>query len=300
MFRRMRTRGIALWVGLGILVVSALMWGPAMQTTFAQNGKAPRTIIQVFPGKKAIRKALRQANPGDILNIHAGTYNGTVHIGKENLTLQAAGDGPVIIDAQCSAVRGVHLDADGIIVKGLTVRGATEYAISVEGQTSGEVRNNTVENTCEGAEYGVNVYFSGSIKVVRNTGWGWDDAVVYIGNIDATPNGPLVVKKNTGYDSVRGVIIEDSENVTIKVVKNNLHDNTDTGILIHNSDGVLIQNNTVTNNATNGIHLDPPSANNTVLSNTFTGHTFDINNEGSGNCFTGNTYVTHSGPVNPC
>lgn len=286
--------------GLGLLVVLALMLGSNIPPALAQTNRAPGATIQVFPGTRAIRKALRHANPGDVLNIHTGKYRESVHITKANVTLQAAGDGKVIVDAQCNAVRGIHLDAEGIIVKGLTVRGATEYAISLEGYTSGEIRNNTVVSTCPGAEYGVNVYFSGSIKVVGNTGSGWDDAVVYIGNIDATPNGALVVKKNHGYDSVRGVIIEDSENVNIRVVRNNLHDNTETGILIHNSDGVLIRNNTVTDNTTNGIHLDSPSDNNEVRGNTFTGHTFDINNEGTGNCFSDNTYSTHSGPVDPC
>lgn len=286
--------------GLGVILALMLLLGSNVQPAYAQKMRAPGATIQVFPGTKAIRKALRQANPGDILNIHAGKYKEAVHITKANVTLQAAGDGKVIVDGQCNAVRGIHLDAEGIVVKGLTVRGAMEYAISIEGYTSGEIRNNTVVSTCPGAEYGVNVYFSGSVKVVGNTGSGWDDAVVYIGNIDATPNGALVVKKNHAYDSVRGVIIEDSENVTIRVLRNNIHDNTETGILIHDSDGVLIQNNTVTDNTTYGIHLDSPSDDNEVRGNTFTGHTLDINNEGSGNCFSDNTYSTHSGPVDPC
>jgi hypothetical protein len=82
------------------------------------------------------------------------------------------------------------------MVKGLTVRGAQEYAINLVNITSGEIRKNVVESTCDNADYGINVYNGGSIKVVRNKGTGWDDAVVYIGGIAATPNGPLLVKKN--------------------------------------------------------------------------------------------------------
>ena len=189
------------------------------------------------------------------------------------------------------------MSANGIIVKGLTVRGGIEYTISAVGRTSGAVRNNKVISTCAGAEYGVNVYGSGSILVVGNEGTGFDDAVIYIGGIGSTPSGPLKVKSNNTHNSARGIIIEDSSNVNIKVLQNNVHDTTDTGILIHNSDEILIRGNTVTNNTTNGIHLDSPSDGNIVLNNTFTGQTNDINNEGTGNCFSGNTYVTVSGDV---
>jgi parallel beta-helix repeat protein len=258
---------------------------------------APSATIEVFPGTNAIRKALRKANPGDTLNIHTGTYPARVRVKKANVTLKAAGDGPVIIDAQCQVLTAIHIDADGVTVKGLTVRGAQEYGILILFRVSGEIRRNTLESTCSGAEYGVNVFNSGSIQVIGNTGSGWDDAVVYIGGITSTPNGPLRVKNNKTSESVRGIIIEDSSNVNIKAIRNRVHDNTETGILIHNSDGIVIRNNTVTDNNQNGIRLDAPSSDNVVIGNTFTGHTYDINNEGTGNCFSGNTYVTTNGDV---
>lgn len=283
-------------MGLAMLVVMATAQSAGV--VYAERGAQPRAMIEVFPGPRALHKALRHANPGDVLNIHAGTYNEAVNVKKDNLTLQAAGDGTVIVDGQCNAQKTVNLDAEGITVKGLTVRGASEYDINLEHHASGMIRKNVVESTCEGAEYGINVFDGGSIQVIRNTGSGWDDAAIYIGGINATPNGPLLVKRNNVSNNVRGIIIEDSSTpVKIVVLKNNAHDNTDTGILIHNSDGVNVDRNTVTNNVANGIHLDAPSDNNVVTGNTFTGQTFDMNNEGTGNCFSDNTYVTSSGDV---
>ncbi len=261
---------------------------------------APRATIQVFPGTKALRKALRQANPGDVLNIHAGTYNENLRIKKANLTLQSAGDGTVTVDGQCAETSVINMLAEGVTIKGLNVRGGLFYTINLEHIASGVIRNNVLEGTCEGVEYGVNVFDGGSIQVIGNTATGYDDAGIYIGGINATPNGALLVKKNVTYGNVRGIIIEDSANVAITVKANNVHDNTLTGIFIHNSDGIRIIRNTVTNNVTNGIHLDSSSDSNLVNGNTISGHTFDILNEGTDNCFNNNTYSTSSGDINAC
>lgn len=293
MFQSARLALVAI-IAFALVLVSSLA-----QPVRAQPSRAPGAIIEVYPGDKPIRKALRNANPGDILNLHTGTYPEKVVISKDNITLRAAGDGPVILDPNCNAVAALTLNAEGITVKGLTVRGGTFFAIDLQHQASGTIKNNTVISTCEGAEYGVNVFDGGSIKVIGNRGEGWNDAVVYIGGINATPTGALVVKKNNTRNSTRGIIIEDSTNVNIKVLKNTVHDNTLLGILIHNSDGVLIDGNTVTNNASYGIHLDTPSDDNSVKNNTFSGHTFDIYNQGDGNCFTNNTFTTSSGPTTP-
>src|SRR4030095_8259012 len=83
--------------------ICQLFFGLALAAVFFPYGPvraAPHETIHVFPGTRAIRKALREANPGDVLNIHAGMYSETLEISKNKLTLQAAGDGKVIVDGQ--------------------------------------------------------------------------------------------------------------------------------------------------------------------------------------------------------
>lgn len=283
-----------------LIALTLVLLGSIASPAQAQPARAPGSVIEVYPGNKAIRKALLAAQPGDILNVHTGTYLERIAITKANITLRAAGDGPVVLDAQCNAVAALKLNAENITVKGLTVRGGTFFAIDLQNQASGTIKNNTVINTCgDGAEYGINVFNGGSIKVVNNRGEGWNDAVIYIGSIQDTPTGALVVKKNNTHHSTRGIIIEDSINVNIKAIKNKVHDNTLLGIFIHNSDGVVINGNTITNNVSYGIHLDTPSDDNFVINNTISGHTYDIYNQGDGNCFTNNTFTTSSGPTTP-
>jgi nitrous oxidase accessory protein len=285
---------------LPLLIVSLLFIGLLAPSLDASAPNASSNTIEVFPGTRAIRKALKQAAPGDILNIHAGTYAERVVIKRPNLTLQSAGDGEVIIDAGCNSVATIDVNAEGVLLRGLTVRGGTFFAINLEHIASGTIKKNKVINTCDGAEYGINVFDGGSVKVLKNQGEGWDDAVVYIGGIHATPNGALVVKNNTTHHSVRGIIIEDSSGVDIRVLNNNAHDNTLLGILIHNADNILIRGNTVTGNDDIGLYLDGTSDDDTVINNTFSGNGTDISNDGSDNCFEGNTFTTSQGPINPC
>src|SRR5881396_3830190 len=87
--KAMRRRGLAAGTSLVLAVALA---GPA-----AASGS---TVIEVYPGPDAIAKAIQQAHPGDTLDIHTGRYPEGLIVPKR-LTLRAAGDGPVTVDAGC-------------------------------------------------------------------------------------------------------------------------------------------------------------------------------------------------------
>ena len=147
------------------LVLLILAIGAVQVKAARATASRPAATIQVFPGANAIRKALKNANPGDTLNIHAGTYNEAVRVRKDNLTLESAGDGEVIVDNECNSDTTINLEAEGITIKGLTVRGAGEYDINIIGIDRAVIRQNMVESTCPAAEYGVNVNSSGATTV---------------------------------------------------------------------------------------------------------------------------------------
>jgi parallel beta-helix repeat protein len=210
--------------------------------------------IEVYPSPRAIRKALREAEEGDILNIHAGTY-GHFKVKVAGVLLKPAGDGEVIVDAQCEELATVRVEAPDVTINGLTVRGGTFFAITLEGIASGRIVNNAVENTCEGAEYGVNVFNGGSIKVVGNSGFGWDDAVIYIGGINSTPNGPLMdtlIRDNAVTNNATdGIFLNSTSDDNI--VRNNIFTGHTTDIRNEGEDNCFSDNTYVTSSGT----LDP-------------------------------------------
>jgi parallel beta-helix repeat protein len=292
---------VVCWLAL-LLAVFALSVSNA-GVARALGTASPTNTIEVFPGTNALTNALASAHNGDTLNIHTGTYSEAIIISKRNLILQAAGDGAVTVDGGCNTQYTIAVRANGVTIKGLRVIGADEgfgsYPAEIDftNVTSGAARNNTVEDTCN-AEYGINLFNTGPISVINNKATGFSDSGIYIGGITSTPGGALRAKRNESYGNHEGIIIEDSNGGTIRVNKNQVHDNTTDGIFVRNSDAVTINGNTVTNNVNSGVELDASSDNNRVLNNIVSGHTYDLANDGgTGNCFENNTYTTSNGTI---
>ncbi|TMK79335.1 MAG: DUF1565 domain-containing protein [Actinobacteria bacterium] len=255
-------------------------------------------VIDVFPGPKAIQNALAQAVSGDTLSIHTGTYTEHFSVRTTNVTLTSAGDGPVTVDGACVNRWTIQVLADGVTIQGLSLRGGTFGELTFTRVKRGRVIGSTATDSCAHSEYGINVYLSGSIVIRNNVTSGFGDAGLYIGSITSTPFGALVMQRNETFDNVRGVIIEDSAGGIIQAVQNNVHDNTTAGIWLHNSDGVVVRGNTVTNDGADGIEVDPTSDDNTISFNTVSGHTYDLANEGgTANCFLSNVYTTSLGDI---
>ena len=264
---------------------------------------------EVFPGPNAIENAVMAASAGDTLLIHTGTYNEDVVIGatKSNLTLEAFGDGPVIVDAGCGSFTTIDVNASGVVIAGLRVRGGTYYEIDFQGVPGGLVTGSVVRDTCS-ALYGVNVFnTSGTMTITGSLAVGFADAGFYVGGISNTA-ATVHVTGNYSTGSNRGIIMEDIVTAsTVTVTGNRTWRNRasginaiNAGIFLHNADGLTVDDNTVTNNRHRGIEVDAASSGNVVTNNTISGHTYDLSNLGSGNCFSGNTYTTSNGPLPGC
>lgn len=272
-------------------------------------GARAGTTTQVFPGPNAIQNAVNAATAGDTLLIHAGTYSEDVSIGgtKTNLTLKAFGDGVVYVDGGCGSFTTIDVNAGGVTIDGLRIRGGAYYETDFTGVAGGTVTGSVLRDTCT-ALYGVNVFgTSGTMTVSGNLATGFSDAGIYIGgitNIAAT----VSVSGNYTLGNNRGIIIEDIVPLANVTVTGNLtrinripgESATNAGIFLHFADGVTVDGNTVRRNDDRGIELDANSNGNIVTNNTISNNVFDLSNLGSGNCFSGNTYTTSNGPLPSC
>lgn len=263
---------------------------------------ASSDVIEVFPGPDAIRQALAIAQPGDVLNIHTGTYEEQVTVDVEGVTLRSAGDGQVTIDGSCTVSTTLDVRAERVTIRGLRVIGAgqgfTPIAIDFSFVDRGRVLSSTVEDTCGNAWYGINVYFGGSIRILGNRASGFDDAGIYVGEINSTPFGSLLIQGNDSFGNNKGVIVQNSSGVDIQVVDNAIHDNDETGIWVNVADGIRVYRNNVMNNAATGIEVDASSDGNQIRRNRVLGHAFDLyNGGGTGNCWLGNVYETSFGDI---
>jgi parallel beta-helix repeat protein len=160
--------------------------------------------------------------------------------------------------------------------------------------------------------YGVNVFDTEDVLVSGGTYQGYNDAGVYIGGIRRTAS----VVEVTGTDTTqnnRGIIVEDSaENVDILVANNTTNGNdvgfNPTGIFLHNADGIVLSGNVANGNSGPGIWLDSASDNNRLVDNQAGGNgglqggaPADLQNDGVGNCGSGNVFGTMQGnPFGAC
>ena len=67
---------------LAMVVFAGILSWPG--TALALSGPTGGTVIEVYPGPDALKKALASANSGDVLNIHAGVYPEHVTITTSN------------------------------------------------------------------------------------------------------------------------------------------------------------------------------------------------------------------------
>jgi parallel beta-helix repeat protein len=283
-----------------LLAAAAVLIGAA---TFTASASAK--TIDVKPKRPgAIQKAIDDAARGDTLRIHEGRYIGAISVDKKLTLKRAKGEKRPVIDGGCETAYTVDVDGNGVTFRGLKVVGAAEgfgpfpSAVNLIAIETGVIDDLVVRNTCGSAEYGINVFQGGHIEITDNSAEGFHDAGVYVGAIQDTSRGPLIVAGNVASGNNRGVIVEDSFGVDIRVIDNELSDNglsgvgTPSGIFVHNSDGTLIRENVTNRNGDYGIHLDGGSDNTLLVGNVAKGNgTSNFFDEGSGNCGSKNSFT---------
>jgi parallel beta-helix repeat protein len=183
----------------------------------------------------SIQAAVNEAKPGDIIFVPPGTYQETVRVLKDNLTI--LGSESAIIDASGFA-NGIHVGADifgqgpngipvcpAIAVKkftliGLTIQNAINNGIFLSGVDTYTLTHGTYLNN---GDYGTYPSCSNNGQITFNYAKGGGDTCIYVGNdVEASIIG------NTASDCTVGVQIVNSDNV---IIRGNKVTGNSTGVL---------------------------------------------------------------------
>lgn len=255
------------------------------------------------PAAGAVSSALEGAHNGDVLRIHPGHYVDNFQITKA-VRLKGVGDSRPVIDADCNARATIEVRHSGVTLENLRVQGADEdfgafpSEVDFQSVVSGTARNLRTIDTCD-AEYGINAFDTGHVKILDNFGKGFSDSGIYVGSITDTHGGTLLVRGNKAVHNNRGAIIEDTfRNTDVVFRQNVLKANTlsgegaPDGLFLHNSDGITITANTSDDNGASGYHADVTSDHNHFVDNTADGNGGGpyADDSGHGNCGAGNSF----------
>jgi parallel beta-helix repeat protein len=107
-------------------------------------------------------------------------------------------------------------------------------------------------------------------------------------------DGPYRVAHNTLTGNFHGILVEAFGSAPIRRVvvrSNEVSDNLLHGITVDGAEGARITRNTVTDNHDSGIHLIGTN-DSLVAGNVIFGHTADVDDDGTTNCWRRNTFTT--------
>lgn len=216
---------------------------------------------------------VHEAAPGDTVLVPAGTYREQLEIRKP-LTLEPAGDGPVIIDGECKRESGISISTgSGITIRGITIRNTVNAGvriglgddadprperITIDGLTITDFNCTEIE---EHYAAGVAAWYSGCcITVTNNTityrssgsQLGHGDGIWFKSASDRPSGGGHVISGNTitgGYDGIGGEVESDPRGSFDKdtLIEDNIVSGCwDDGIQVEGgAENVRVQNNQV-------------------------------------------------------
>ena len=203
-------------------------------------------IIEVKNGG-SIQEAVGKAKPGDLIRVYPGTYNETVYIDKDNISLQGVireGKWPTL-DGKKELNDGFLYSGNGVLIENFKIIGYKGNGIMGQAGNNFILRNNLIHDA---GVYGIFPEFGTNGLVEHNILTGIEDAAIYVGMCDNVD-----VLHNEVYENVAGIEIENSRHCLVE--NNYAHDNTG-GILVFITPGlpiktcydVIVRNNFVINN----------------------------------------------------
>ncbi len=227
---------------------------PTYFSQSAQSGDSTGIGAGTITGKvhevrkgQSIQDAVGEAKPGDLIRIFPGTYNESVYIDKDNISIQGViegGEWPTL-DGQKKMNDAILYSGNGTLIENMKITNYKGNGIMGQAGNNYVIRNNWIVDT---GVYGIFPQFGKNGLVERNVLSGIEDAAIYIGMCDNVD-----VRFNEVHDNVAGIEIENSRHALVEY--NYAHHNTG-GILAFLSQGlpiktcydVIIRNNYVYSN----------------------------------------------------
>lgn len=212
-------RGI--WIGLAGLMLSASVHAKTITVEITEDGAFD-----------AIQEALILAEPGDVVELPAGTFalQDGLSLDVENITVRGQGRDFTVLNfkGQAAGAEGLLITADDAVIEALAVEDTAGDAIKAKGVDGITFRSVRVEWTNGPDEnngaYGLYPVESKNVLVEDCVAIAASDAGIYVGQSQ-----DIIVRNNRAEFNVAGIEIENSFRAD---VYNNVSTNNTGGLLV--------------------------------------------------------------------
>jgi parallel beta-helix repeat protein len=191
-----------------------------------------------------IVEGIEAATPGKSVVVLEGTYNEKLIINK-GITLQGAGEGSTIISGLKLEYTGGNLitvTADDVTISGFTIDGGskTDMGIYSDSSSSIEISGNLIQSHQDSGilYYRTSDYYPSGVYVYNN-----EICHNSKNGIKVTGAGSGIIEGNIIRNSSYG--IKASNDAFLEVKKNNIHDNSDSGIFCRDNSSLSIWENEI-------------------------------------------------------
>jgi nitrous oxidase accessory protein NosD len=282
-----------------ILSLSLLVWFRVASATTVVVPPGPGTPVQ---------DAIDAAAPGDTIRLTLGQYPEHLVINKA-LTLRGVRshstepNGTTSVLGTCGGGPVITVAADAVQVRGIAVYYEAEGGIDATGRTRVKLRDVFVASNCPVVSApAINV--AGSTRVTLNRVWAAGASTRPVGTAgiriaDAPASARVEIGASIAADYEVGVLLENDGTASVRLSGSYVNFN-DKGVVLQNTSGAIISNlRQVIDNTTSGIELDAASTGNRISKTAIRGSVTDVVDNGTGNCWHNDTYVTGSVPSCP-
>ena len=186
-----------------------------------------------------IQEAIDAANPGDIIEVHGGTYLEHVNADKA-LVLRGIGNPVIDSNGNGSAIR---LNENGIVLEGFVLTTGNQSGIEISYDDNITIRNNIIRNNSAG----ITIYRSMNSSIIKNNII--NNKIVGL-NLDGSTFCTII--NNFIYNSTSGIDLSGSNENSLS---DNLIVNNTNGIDLSGSNRNSLSDNLIVNNTASGVSL---------------------------------------------
>ena len=222
-----------------ICIIAAMACAPAEEAP--GEGRTSNDAVEVVASAQALRLAMLDAEPGDVVAIAAGRFDfdRSLSLSVDGVTVRGAGSDASVLSfaGQRAGAEGLLVAADGVTLEGFAVEDARGDAIKINECADLVIRDVRTEWTGgpspDNGAYGLYPVQCSGVLIENSAAIGASDAGIYVGQSER-----IVVRGNRVELNVAGIEIENSKRA--EVYDNDVTRNTG-GILVFDLPDLPVQ-----------------------------------------------------------